>query len=188
MPDTLAGFPTDGVSGARIGLRPFTERDLTPAYVSWLNDPEVVRYSDQRFRHHTIDSCREYLARMRAAGNHFVVIDEPTRGPIGTMGASVVAVHRTADLGILVGDRSCWGRGYGLEAWSTMMAWLLNAGGLRKVTGGTMACNVAMKAIMERSGMTLEGVRREQQLLDGTPVDIVLYGRLAPSGGPPASP
>ncbi|MCC6247256.1 MAG: hypothetical protein IT499_05810, partial [Rubrivivax sp.] len=34
--------------GRRVRLRPFTAADITDAYIGWLNDPEVVRYSNQR--------------------------------------------------------------------------------------------------------------------------------------------
>ena len=36
-------------------------------------------------------------------------------------------------------------------------------------------CDSAMVGICERSGMELEAVRREQELLDGVPQDILLF-------------
>ena len=47
------------------------------------------------------------------------------------------------------------------------------------VTAGTLACNLGMVKLMERSGMTLEGVRKAQELVDGVPEDVVLYARFA---------
>jgi len=46
---------------ARLRMVPFSEAHLTTRYVGWLNDPEVVRYSEQRHQTHTIESCRSYL-------------------------------------------------------------------------------------------------------------------------------
>lgn len=85
--------------------------------------------------------------------------------------------HGTADVGIMVGCRTVWGQGIGSDAWSTMLAWLLETVGVRKVTAGTMRCNLAMVRLMEGSGMVLEAVRPMQELLDGIPQDIVLYGK-----------
>ena len=36
---------------------------------------------------------------------------------------------------------------------------------MRKVTGGTLKCNIGMVKIMERSGMQLEVVRAQQEIV-----------------------
>ena len=40
------------IGTTRLQIIPFREEYLTERYVSWLNDPEVVRFSDQRHRQH----------------------------------------------------------------------------------------------------------------------------------------
>ena len=57
------------------------------------------------------------------------------------------------------------------------MGYLFNVCKLRKVTGGTLASNVGMVRIMERSGMVLEAVRKEQELVAGVPQDALYYAR-----------
>jgi len=96
---------------------------------------------------------------------------------VGTITAYVSMPHRTADMGIMIGDRSVWGKGVGQDAWAILLKWLLSHNGVRKVTGGTMRCNQGMVKIMERSGMMLESVRPKQELLNGIPVDLVYYGK-----------
>ena len=49
------------VDGSEIYLLPFENSDITSEYISWLNDPEVVRFSNQRFIRHTIKSSQIYL-------------------------------------------------------------------------------------------------------------------------------
>jgi RimJ/RimL family protein N-acetyltransferase len=163
--------------GARVRLRPFGEADITDTYLGWLNDPEVVRFSNQRFRRHDRGSAQAYLAAMAEGPGHFLLVTEAATGrPVGTLTAHVQPPHGTADMGILIGARDCWGRGYGLEAWMLMMDWLF-AGGMRKVTAGTASPNLGMQRIAERSGMHLEGVRRRQEIIDGAEADILLYAR-----------
>ncbi len=168
------------LSGSRIVLRPFREGDIGDAYLSWLNDPEVTRYSNQRFARHDQESARAYLASFADGPNHFLLVEERAGGrPIGTLTAYVAPRHLTADMGIMIGDRACWGRGYGHEAWSLLMDWLF-ATGTRKVTAGTSSLNIGMQRIAERSGMVLEGRRIGQELFDGEAADILLYGRFRP--------
>jgi len=159
----------------RLSLRPFAPAFLAPRYVAWLNDPEVVRYSEQRHRMHSLESCRAYVESFAGTPHHLwaIVANEPSLGHIGNLAATVDAPNAVADLAIVVGERAVWGRGYGAEAWQAACDWLLGDGGMRKVTAGTMAENKGMLAIMRKCGMVEEGRRRDQFLLEGHPVDAV---------------
>ncbi len=171
----------DTLSGNQVELRPFTAADITPAYLGWLRDPEVVRFSNQRFRTHTAESCAAHLASFRGTPNLFLSILRQGDGrPVGTMTAYVSAPHGIADLGILIGDRGCWGQGIGLDAWQTLMAHLFQHSRLRKLTAGTLRPNVGMVRIMERAGMRLEGVRERQEIIEGVAVDALLYACFRP--------
>lgn len=168
------------IDGERVALDTFGERDITDAYVGWLNDPEVVRFSNQRFRVHTRESCRAYLASFAGTPNLFLSIRRRSDGAaIGTMTVYHSLPHGVADVGVMIGERSVWGDGYGQDAWNTLLDWLLTQHGVRKVTAGALAGNRGMVRLMERSGMSLEGVRRAQEIVDGEPDDIVLYARFA---------
>ena len=161
-------------------IRGFTEKDITPEYIGWLNDPLVVRYSNQRFKQHTAQSCLDYLTQMRQEKNFFLKIHSLDQNLyIGTMTGYLAREHGTVDIGILLGNRSAWGKGYGAEAWKLVMDELLNLEYVRKVTGGTMRCNTAMVKIFKKTGMQLEATRPMQELLNGVPQDILCYGKFA---------
>ena len=162
----------------RLRLRPFLESDINQHYIDWLNDPEVVRYSNQRFSTHSIASSQGYLQSFIGTNNLFLAIEEKFSGNIvGTLTIYNNSNHQTADVGIMVGDKTVWGYGYGKEAFLTVVDVLLNTYGVRKVTAGTLSSNVAMVKIMIGAGLTLEATRKSQELLDGHPVDVVYYAR-----------
>jgi ribosomal-protein-alanine N-acetyltransferase len=164
--------------GKQAMLRPFRAEDISTDYLGWLADPEVVRFSNQRFRTHTRESALEYLNSFAGSGNLFLGIwlSGPQR-LVGTITAYCSQPHQTADIGLLIGDRGYWGKGIGLDAWSTLLDYLLNVCRLRKVTGGTLRSNVGMVKIMERSGMQLEAVRAQQELVDQVPQDALYYAK-----------
>lgn len=163
---------------SRITLEPFNDALLTPTYVAWLNDPEVTRFSEQRHRKHTLESCGEYAAAMARSTGYFwgIICHDPPLGHIGNLSAYVDPNNGTADIAIMIGDSRARGRGLGREAWVLACTFLLGAAKLRKVTAGTMASNRPMRRIFESIGMQTEGVRRGQLLLDGKPEDVVLVG------------
>lgn len=164
--------------GSQILLKPFLATDINDIYVSWLNNKNVMKFSNQRFFVHDNFSCMRYQASFKGSDNLFLGIHSLSEDRlIGTMTAYISRNHGTADVGIMIGDRSLWGMGYGLDAWVTMIDWLLGSKGIRKLTAGTLACNLGMIKVMEQSGMTLEGARKSQEIIEGHPVDVLYYAK-----------
>ena len=170
---------TPTLSGPAVRLVPFSPRHITNRYVAWLNDPEVVRFSELRQRRHTKQTCRRYLGSMRDGGHCFwaIVASGPPRRHVGNIAAYVDRPNRLAEVSILIGERAVWGHGLGSTAWSLVVDWLLGAGGMRKVVAGTMTANKAMLRVMERSGMAIEARHPRHFLLDGEEMDVVSGAR-----------
>lgn len=171
---TQDGKGVQRLKGSVVELRSFAPENLTESYLGWLRDPQLMRFSNQRFRTHNTDSCRAYLASFAGTDNLFIAIYHESAF-IGTMTAYRAAVHGTADIGLLIGA-GVQGNGLGKDAWATLMAHLL-ATGTRKVTGGTLRCNTAMVRIMLGCGMQADGVRAGQELVDGVAHDMLHFAK-----------
>ena len=163
----------------RLAIVPFEARHLTARYVGWLNDPEVVRYSELRHRRQDRSGCEAYFDAMRRSDNFFCAIEVGDDGHVGNLSVAVDAPNRLADISILIGERAMWGKGIGLEAWSAILRTLLERERFRKVSGGTVAPNRAMVRIMEKSGMRPDGCRPAHYLVEGQAVDVVHYAAFA---------
>ena len=167
----MAQMPT--LDDGTVRLEPFADRHATERYVGWLNDPEIVRFSEQRHRAHTLESCRIYRESLNPPHKLWAII-APPYGHVGNVSATVDKWNRVADLAILVGRR---GEGIGTRAWRLALDWLLGQGGMRKVTAGTMAENEMMMGVIRNSGMSVEGRQSGRFLLEGVPVDGILAAR-----------
>ena len=162
-------------------LRAFTLEDIQANYMAWLNDPQVVQFSNQRFHKHSEASCRQYLDSFAHTENRFLAIeDKLSHELMGTLTMYINLHHQRADVGILIGNTNHWGKGYGYEAFALAVESLLQAK-LRKVTAGTMACNLGMIKLMEKCGMTLEATRKAQEMLDGQAVDLLYFSKFSKS-------
>ncbi len=159
----------------RLRLEPFSEKHLSERYVGWLNDPDGTKYSEQRHRRHTLESCRQYMKSFHDTPNYFwaIVAREPPLGHIGNLNAYVEPVHSVADVGILIGEATARGKGLATEAWVAACDYLLRQAGIRKVTAGTVAPNKPMLALMDRVGMCDDGRRVRQCLWNGQEVDMI---------------
>lgn len=161
----------------RLRIVPFGEHHLHERYVGWLKDPEVVRYSEQRYSTHTLESCRAYWSSFAGSPHFFWAIEllgeAGESSHVGNINAYLDPRHGLADVGILIGERRVWGKGVGLEAWTAVCHWLFESAGVRKITAGTLACNLGMLAIMDRSGMVDDGRHYRHYLFEGEEVDVV---------------
>jgi RimJ/RimL family protein N-acetyltransferase len=162
--------------GDLVELRSFTQENLTESYLGWLRDPQLMRFSNQRFKTHNIETCRAYFDSFQGTDNLFLAIyHEETF--VGTMTAYRSTVHGTVDMGLLIGKGE-QGKGFGKDAWVTLLSYLLNTG-TRKVTGGAISCNLDMVKIMKSSGMQSDGVRVKQELIEGIAYDILYFSKFA---------
>ncbi len=161
------------IEGDRVSVAPFTERHLTNRYVSWLNDPEVVRFSEQRHRSHSLESCQDYFRSVKNSGDLFLAVESPDFGHIGNIGVTVDPWNGVGDIAILIGEKQAWGRGLASTAWKMVMDTLFREHDFRKLTAGTMSENHAMLQLMSRCGMKVEARLARQFVWEGKEIDLV---------------
>ena len=163
---------------SRLILSPYTAGMVKDRHLLWLSDPEVVKYSEQRHREHTMETQHAYLNGF-GPDQYIWLISPKTYEAIGTITAYVDAPNQTADMGIMLG---AWrGKGFGLEAWQAVMGWLWEAyPELRKIECGMMFSNQPMRKLATKCGFKFEGMRWRHFLLDGKEEDCLLYGKFRP--------
>lgn len=171
----------DGAEADRLRLQRLSPDDVTNAYVGWLNDPETVRYTEARYVRHSLESVREYVASCQARLDvHLWGIFERAGGcHVGNIKLGPVdRTHSRASIGLIIGERSRWGRGYATEAIGIVTRLAFRDLELHKLTAGVIAGNEPSLAAFRRNGFIIEGVRRKHDLVDGVWRDEVILGLL----------
>lgn len=175
MPD-----PPYDMFGPRLRLRGMASGDAAPDYLRWMNDPEIVRYTESRFAKYTSDDIARYISAMQADPDSLLLaieIAEVSRH-IGNIKIGPVDwYHRSADIGLLIGEADCWGRGFASEAIAVLGDYAFSTLKLDKLTAGVYAPNVGCIRAFERAGFLREGIRRSQCRFEAGRVDVVLMGR-----------
>ena len=152
----------------------------TPDYrllAEWLNDPDTMKYSEQRHREHTFVSCRQYIRSFNHESSHIWSIYNLDKEFVGTITAYRDPFNKIADMGVLIG-KPYWQREYGREAWKAVMDWLFETDqDIRKIEAGCMAINIAMQKIFDKTGMKLEGERKNHFLWNNQMVSLLQYAK-----------
>lgn len=164
----------------RLQLRPLTTADVGDAYVSWLSDPEVTRFLETRHARQTRETVLAFVEAVngRADEHLFGLFLKDGGRHIGNIKVGPIhPVHRLADVSLLIGDRTVWGRGYAAEAIEAVSRHAFDELGVRKLSASLYAANVGSERAFVKAGYQREGLRRGHYDLDGARSDIVELGR-----------
>ena len=162
----------------KVVIRQFREEDITKEYLSWLNDKKLMQYSNQRFLNHNLKTSLNYLNGFKNTNNNFfAIINRDNKKLIGTMTSYFFKEHKTVDVGILIGDKSISGQGYGKESWKLYLDYLSVQKNIRKITAGTVACNISMLKLIEFSDMVPDGKRKNHEIVNNKLYDVLYFAK-----------
>jgi RimJ/RimL family protein N-acetyltransferase len=157
--------------GKRIRLRANEHADL-PSFVNWLNDPKVRRYTSmtlpvsQATEEHWFEDMLKRPPEEQSLG---IEIKEGENWRlIGNCGIFDINWRtRSAEVGLFIGDKSCWNKGYGTE----VMKLLLNHGfgtlNLNRIFLHVDAANIAGIRAYEKAGFVREACLRQANFREG---------------------
>jgi ribosomal-protein-alanine N-acetyltransferase len=187
--------PITRIDGRQVYLVPFGEEHLSdPRYYIWLSDIEVMRFigREEYLRPIPFEDVRAYVEELwRSDYSSFFAIHYASTGVfIGTAKINFVndagMATRTADLGIMIGDKALWGKGVATDTLYALARYAFNTLAARKLTAGGLAANEAVLKAFRRIGFVEEGRIRGKCLVAGEYMDHVLLGCFCDELVPPS--
>jgi RimJ/RimL family protein N-acetyltransferase len=154
----------------------FKDSDICDQYLSWLNNRTHMRFSDQRFRTHTIQSAQEYIKSFQDTPHLFLKITRADNTLLGTLTINIDIENCIHTCGILIGTDFAR-TGLGKKAWLATTGSICPDLGATKIVAGTRKSNLAMVRLFETSNMTLERHLRGEKLQNEQMEDILIYSR-----------
>lgn len=174
--------PILNLVGEKVALGPI-RRDLVPVYERWINDFEVVRtLGVSGPRPLTTEGEVAWYERTALSDKDvsFTMYERASLRPIGSSGLHFVDhYNRTATFGILIGEKDCWGKGYGTEATRLMLDYAFTGLGLHNVMLNVFANNERAIRAYRRAGFREIGRRRQAHRTGGDMEDVVFMDCLA---------
>jgi len=93
--------------------------------------------------------------------------------------------NRSAEFGIMIGDKSYWNRGYGTEAVRLLAQHGYNTLNLNRIYLRVLETNPRAIRAYEKAGFTLEGRQRQAEFRDGKYIDMLVLSMLKDEFGHP---
>jgi RimJ/RimL family protein N-acetyltransferase len=137
---------------------------------AWLNDPEVHRYLFVGHIPITKEQEERYYDAQSVSSDSFnfeihVAADDRYIGNVSLMDVSFV--HRHGEIGLVVGDKEAWGKGYGGDAIATCLKFAFLTLGLHSVSIRSQEENRRALELYRRLGFVETGRERERVYSDG---------------------
>jgi RimJ/RimL family protein N-acetyltransferase len=164
------------IYGNRIRLRAIERKDL-PLFVTWLNDPEIIK-GLLFYRPLATEEEEEWFENMlkSPSDERPFMIEVHTKDDawtsIGDLGLSKIDWRvRSAELGIFIGEKSYWNQGYGSEAVHLLLKYGFRTLNLNRIFLRVFTDNLRAIRSYEKVGFVNEGILRQAQFDDGKYID-----------------
>jgi diamine N-acetyltransferase len=170
------------IIGERVRLRAISRKDL-PDFITWLNDPQVRENLPIYY-----PLSEEEEEKWFAATRELKVDEQPLAIEIrhqkgwkliGDIGFISVDWHeRSAEIGLFIGDKQCWDKGYGTEAMRLMVAYGFQTLNLNRIFLRVFETNQRGIRCYEKVGFKKEGRLRQAHYSKGSYIDLLMMSIL----------
>lgn len=153
--------------------------DDAEQFAAWLNDLEVSEYLSASSNAVTVESQKKELEE-RAEDHVYEIVDVENDKAIGMIAFSRID-HRNGSgkVGMFIGDKAYWGKGYGREALRLLLGFAFNYLNLNSVLLTVREDNVRPIACYEAVGFRPAGRYRQSIMRNGRYYDEVVLDILA---------
>jgi len=166
------------IKGQKTILRAIEREDL-PIFVRWFNDPEVRQYLLMYMPMSLAEEEKWFERQLEDQNNRIFAIETADGVHIGNCGLHDFDWKNSkAELGIAIGEKEYWGKGYGSDAVRTLLGFAFGEMNLHRVQLEVYDFNPRALRCYEKCGLQVEGRQREALFRGGSYHDVLIMGIL----------
>lgn len=166
-------------------VRILTPEDVTLEYVKWISDPEITKYSRNRYRSFTLDSQIKYVEEMFNSPDYHLYgifhkkthIGNITFGPIDY-------VNNIVEARVVIGYKKYWGKGIMFNCVKKSLKMSFGTYPFFKVCSNTYSNNLPTIFSIKKLGFVKEGIRKQHCVFGNSRVDLLEYSLFLEYGEP----
>ncbi len=161
-------------------LWPIERQDLNQNYL-WANDMELTRLAGATPLPRSSQDVEQWFRNLGLNPEHHMFAIKSKQGEYyGNIELRGLDLRcGCAELGVIIGDRSVWGKGLGSEAIRSLCRFAFNELRLHRIFVRVLANNPRAAHTFAKCGFQREGTERQAYYQDGKYLDIQIWGLLA---------
>ena len=157
-------------------------RDITKKYQKWMNDSEVHKYTEQRFRKHSFKDIKKFVIEKNKSKNEFLfgifLKKNKITNHIGNIKLGPINfVHKTGEISYFLGEKDLWGKGYTTNA-IRMIINIAKKKKLKKLKAGFHELNKGSKKVLKKNGFVFEGKFKSKKIYNNKRYVNYWYGKI----------
>jgi RimJ/RimL family protein N-acetyltransferase len=169
------------IEGKLVNLRALEMTDLERNH-RWVNDRDVTRFLSMRYEMSLMAEenwMRERTRSPLSFSTAAFAIETKEGRHIGNCGLhNASPENRSAELGIMIGEKDCWGQGYGTDAVRALLRFAFEEMNLHRVQLDVFDFNERAQASYRKCGFVEEARKRQDLYQEGAFIDVVVMGVL----------
>jgi len=167
--NSIKKYRNKKIIGETIILREIRKTDL-PFCIEWLKDPEVTKFLSNSVKNATEEEEFQWFKIVKKSKNDIVfsIIATGTNMYIGNCGLHKISwPEKTCEMGIFIGDRNYWNKGFGTSAIKLLLDFAIKTAGIEKIKLLVYEYNLRAKKVYEKCGFTVVEILKDHHLFDG---------------------
>lgn len=168
-------------TGKKTKLREYRIDDVETV-LKYINDPEIkhLMHNDVPYLLTLQDEMKWFEGRSAKKDTYSFAIETLEDGKyIGGCGINTLDwKNSVACVGIFIGDKDYWGKGYGSDAMTTLIKFIFNQMNINKINLYVYDFNKRAIKSYEKCGFQIEGVLRQEVFKNGQYHDDIVMGIL----------
>ena len=168
---------------SRIILKEIISKDVSLDYVNWMNDSEIVRFTDQKNLIHTKNKIKKFVNEKKKSKSEFLYgiffIKNKKKIHIGNIKLGPINfLHSNAQISYIIGKKEFQRRGIGSLAIKKVLQIAKRKFKLRKIIASIYPKNIGSRKVLLKNQFLLEGKLRKMQYFENKREDLLLFGKI----------
>lgn len=176
-------MPLKKICGEKVSLAPICIEEAEK-FASWLNDLAIaLPFGEEAYTVVTAETQRRDLSKAQEANVNyhvFSIIENQTDSLVGRcLIFDIDYINRSAKIGLFIGDKECWNKGYGGETVRLLLDYGFNLLNLNSILIYAYSFNEKAIHCYKREGFKEIGRIREARIIGHRRYDIIMLDMLA---------
>lgn len=164
--------------GDKVLLRAYKKDDIELA-TNFINDKEIKKFLVTDIPFPMTYWEEENWVKSQNSNNNgeynFAIEDIESKKYIGGCGINKINwLSRVATVGIMIGDKDYWGKGFGTDAMKVLIDFIFNHMNINKIRLGVFSFNKRAIKSYEKCGFKVEGVLKNETFKNGKYYDEII--------------
>jgi diamine N-acetyltransferase len=168
------------LSNEKVILRPITFDDVV--YLNkWKNDYEIFKYLGGGYNPISIDQHKKWMDNIidNSGNNKRFIIEDKEKKAVGFIGLyNINFIHRTCELGIYIGEKAEWKKGYAYSACILIEEFAKKTLNLRKIKLNVVFENVDAVNMYKKLKYIQCGLMKEDKFINGEYRDVIYMEKM----------